>query len=94
MESNANKSFLEDFLGIEFTACKSSNIEAFGFDPAKNDLWILFKGSIVYRYENQTQEAYNNLCAADSKGSWVNQNLVKTKAKCYRHRIQTKSSKE
>lgn len=92
MESSSNISFLEDYLGIKFNTCKSSNIVAFGFDPKNNSLWILFKGEVVYQYPEQTPEAYDELCRADSKGSWVHNHLVKNQAKCNKYRIHNKST--
>lgn len=87
MESSNNISILEKELGIKFIACTSSNIEAFGFDKKRNTLWVLFKKNLVYKYPNQTQESYEDLCKAESKGKWVNENLVKSKASCERYRI-------
>lgn len=87
MEANNNKRILERTLGIKFTTCKSSNIVAFGFNASKGDLWILFKKGLIYKYEGQTPEKYEELRSADSKGKWVNDNLVKTQVKCQRYYI-------
>lgn len=87
MEATNNKSILENALGIKFITCKSSNIELFGFDKSKGDIWILFKRGLIYKYSDQTPEKYQELRRADSKGKWVNENLVKTNAKCQRYRI-------
>lgn len=87
MEANKNKRVLERTLGIKFHTCKSSNIAAFGFDASKGDIWILFKRGLIYKYEGQTQEKYEELYSADSKGKWVNDNLVKTQVKCQRYHI-------
>lgn len=87
MEANKNKRILEKTLGIKFNTCKSSNISAFGFDASKGDIWILFKRGLIYKYEGQTPEKYQELRSADSKGKWVNENLVKTQVKCQRYHI-------
>ncbi len=92
MEANTNKSFLEKTLGIEFITCESSNIEAFAFDKSKGDIWVLFKRDLVYKYPGQTPDKYLELCNADSKGKWVNDNLVKPKVDCQRYRIHPKGN--
>ena len=87
MEAFNNIRTLEKELGIKFITCNSSNIEAFGFDNQRNTLWVLFKRNLVYKYPDQTPESYEDLCKAESKGKWVNDNLVKSKAPCERYRI-------
>lgn len=67
-------------IGVELKPCKSSNIVAYGW--ADGNLWILFKGDNLYKYPNQSKEQYKSLDQAESKGKWVNQNLVKPKAEC------------
>lgn len=55
---------------------ESSNIAAFGYDPATKTLIAEFKNNTVYTYEGVPQETFGQLLAADSKGSTFN-TLVK-----------------
>lgn len=65
-----------------FKACESSNIVAYGYTKQTQELWIAFKGEKVYKYTGISKQQYIELDKAESKGKWVNANLVKTKAKC------------
>lgn len=69
----AIKSF-EEYFGVTFTTCESSNIEAYA--KHEEDIIILFKGLKCYCYK-QAGYLYEELTQADSKGRWVNANLVK-----------------
>jgi hypothetical protein len=77
--------FKEDY-GITIKGCQSSNIEGYGYNPKKSQLWVIFKGKgqnigglKIYRYRNVSKDQFNELEAAESKGKWVNANLVKPK---------------
>ena len=67
-------------IGVELKPCQSSNIIAYGYKDG--NLWILFKGDNLYKYPNRTEAEFKELDSAESKGKWVNQNLVKPKAEC------------
>ena len=73
---------LSEELKVPFYACESSNIVCYGYQPKELALWIAFKGNKIYRYPNITKEQFQDLQSADSKGKWVNANLVKTKIQC------------
>jgi len=81
METKEYLKILEKELGIEFTACESSNIAGYGYDKPSKILWIAFKGQKVYKYFGITKAQKEDLDKAESKGRWVNANLVKTKVK-------------
>lgn len=66
-------------LNITFTKADSSNILAYGYDASNLSLWVLFKRNKLYQYMNITKEALDELELSESKGKWVNSNLVKTK---------------
>lgn len=66
-------------LNITLTKADSSNIIAYGYDASNLSLWVLFKRNKLYQYMNITKEALDELELSESKGKWVNSNLVKTK---------------
>lgn len=66
-------------LNTTFTKAESSNILAYGYDASNLSLWVLFKRNKLYQYMNITKEALDELELSESKGKWVNTNLVKTK---------------
>lgn len=70
---------LEEELNIPFIDCESSNILTFGYNPQDKELWIVFKGEKIYQYKGITKAQYNDLLKAESKGKWVNANIVKPK---------------
>ena len=79
MESKKLISHLEEMLDTHMITCKSSNIVAYCYKPLEKKLFILFKGNQVYAYHNITEREFNDLNQADSKGKWVNTNLIKTR---------------
>lgn len=81
MENKEYLDALEKATGTKFTACNSSNIVGYHYNSTKKTLWIAFKYPKVYRYEGVTEEEYQSLCSSESKGKWVNQNLVKANRK-------------
>jgi hypothetical protein len=63
----------------------SKNIASYGYDPLSLTLAVRFKsfktgvpGSKVYEYPNVPAEKFAELEAAESKGSFINANFVKT----------------
>lgn len=66
-------------VGTSFYDCKSSNIVGYGYQPKDKSLWILFKGNKVYKYTPIEEAQFKDLQLAESKGKWVNANLIKTK---------------
>ena len=75
---NPNIKVFEKFFGVEFTPCESSNIEAYAkiADGVHTDILILYKNLKCYRYLG-AGKLYDGLTQAESKGKWVNANLVK-----------------
>ena len=75
---NPNIKVFEEFFGVEFTPCESSNIEAYAKidDGVNTDILILYKNLKCYRYIG-AGELYEALTQANSKGKWVNAILVK-----------------
>lgn len=66
------------FIGLRFTECTSSNLKGYAYDNNDEKLYILFKGDKLYGYPNIPYELYKELDTSESKGMWVNKNLVKT----------------
>ena len=78
MKKDPDIKLFEDFFGVEFTPCESSNIKAYAkiSDGSHTDILILYNNLNCYRYLG-AGKLYESLDLADSKGKWVNQNLVK-----------------
>lgn len=55
---------------------ESSNIAAFGYDPATKTLAAEFTNGTLYTYDAVPQEIFGQILAAESKGSTFN-TLVK-----------------
>lgn len=72
-------------VGTPFYDCKSSNIVGYGYKDKA--LWIIFKGNKIYKYTPVEEAQFQDLQAAESKGKWVNANLVKTKVKYQAYEI-------
>lgn len=53
----------------------SSNIEQVGYDPAAEELHIVFVKTGLYIFFGVPQFVYDELLAADSKGSYFNRNI-------------------
>ena len=66
-------------VGCKFHPCNSSNIVTYGYKESDLSLWVVFKGNKVYQYKGVTKEQFQDLHQAESKGKWVNINLVKPK---------------
>lgn len=56
--------------GIKRTPVESSNIKSIGYSSEHRTLEIEFKKGSVYQYNPITQETFNALMAADSKGGY------------------------
>ncbi len=56
----------------EMQFVKSSAIEMVGYDPIDMALAVMFKGGATYLYPGVPQHLYDQLMAAESKGSFVN----------------------
>jgi hypothetical protein len=57
----------------------SSNISSIGYDPQSMTLEVQFYDQKIYQYTPVTQEAYNNLMAAESVGSYFAKNIRNNK---------------
>lgn len=64
-------------IGVKLIPCESSNVVAYGW-TISDHIWVLFKGNKLYKYYCQPKEKFEELQRADSKGKWVNKNLVKS----------------
>ena len=62
-------------MNVELTPVTSSTIDAFGYDPALNELYVQFKSGAVYTYSNVESETYFALCEAESFGKFLNANI-------------------
>jgi hypothetical protein len=50
---------------------ESSMIQAFGYDKDAETLMVIFNSGKTYQYSEVPQETYEELLAADSKGSYM-----------------------
>ena len=51
-------------------------IAAAGYDPESRILVVLFNTGRAYEYYDVPEDAYTGLLAAESKGSYMNQNII------------------
>lgn len=58
---------------VKRTEVKSSNVSEVGFCPECNGIYVLF-GNSLYKYPGN-QKLFDDLMAADSKGSFVHNSL-------------------
>ena len=75
MEKNEYLESVEMNTGVKMIPCESSNIEGFGYDPKKQQLWVAFKNNRVYRYDKVPYEICNGLHQSESKGKYLNSNI-------------------
>lgn len=75
MEKNEYLESVEMNIGVEMIPCESSNIEGYGYDSKKQQLWVAFKNNRVYRYDKVPYEICNGLHQSESKGKYLNHNI-------------------
>ena len=63
---------------IELKPVESSNISEIGYNEAEKILAVRFKTGKLYYYLDVPKELWDNLNKAQSIGSFVNANLVKS----------------
>lgn len=68
---------LNEHFKVDFTQCESSNIFAYAFSKKKAQLYVAFKNRKIYSYYPVPEAIFANLVTAESKGKFINQNLVK-----------------
>jgi len=66
---------------VKMNKVVSSNIESIGYLTANKELFVRFKGSGTYKYENVGTEAVTGLMNAESKGSYFT-TFIKNYCKC------------
>jgi hypothetical protein len=64
---------------------ESSAIEAIGYDPEKRELHIQYAETGLYVYYDVDQATFDGLCAAASKGSYLNR-AIKPRSYSYERR--------
>jgi hypothetical protein len=65
------------FLMVDMVPVVSSNVESIGYDDAAGCLYIKFRTTPeTYMYQNVPRPVFEELMAADSKGSYVNRNIT------------------
>ena len=61
---------------MELIKVDSSMIYAFGYDEQQQVLEVVFKRTGVYRYRDVPKEVYQQLLEADSKGSYMRDQII------------------
>ncbi|MGH2613357.1 MAG: KTSC domain-containing protein [Rhabdochlamydiaceae bacterium] len=62
---------------MDHQTVKSSNLKSVAFDPDSNTLEVHFiKGKTPYYYNNVTQQEYDNLMQARSKGRYFKERIA------------------
>ena len=64
------------------TEVESSQIRSVGFDAEKNEMEIEFKPGSIYKYDNVTQELFDEFMRAESKGKFFGQ-AIKSNSEKY-----------
>ena len=59
----------------EFQHVQSSSVDAIGYDPASNRLYVRFVSGRTYAYYAVRASIYEKFMAADSKGRFFNANI-------------------
>lgn len=61
---------------LEMHYVDSSNVEAIGYDPARQELHVRFlKSGETYVYYNVEEWVFDEMMQADSKGTYLNANI-------------------
>jgi hypothetical protein len=71
-----------EFLMIEMISVASSNLESIGYDAGSCELYVRYKTGETYLYQNVPQQVFDELMAADSKGSYMNR-IIKPAYRSY-----------
>jgi hypothetical protein len=53
----------------------SSNIDGYQYNPETEELLVIFKPYRGYVYRSVPIDTYSELCAAESKGKFINSNI-------------------
>lgn len=61
---------------MDLVPVQSSVVAAVGYDPATRILIVLFNSGRAYEYHGVPPEVYQRLQAADSKGRFLNQEIL------------------
>jgi hypothetical protein len=61
---------------VDLKAVDSSMIAAAGYDAETGTLVVLFNTGQAYEYYGVPQETYDGLLAAESKGRYMNANII------------------
>lgn len=54
----------------------SSMLHAVGYDPQTQELEVIFSSGKIYRYSNIPEKIYQQLMAAESKGSYMRSCII------------------
>jgi len=68
--------YIEEDHDIDYKRCKSTNVAAFGYRAKTKTLYVIFRGGRKYKYDNVPLKVYEQFVLADSKGIFVNKNLI------------------
>lgn len=61
---------------MELVSVESSMIRAVGYDPATQELEVVFNSGKTYRYRGVPEQVYTDLLAAESKGQYMQANVI------------------
>jgi hypothetical protein len=60
---------------IKHKAVSSSNLHSVGYDPDTQTLEITFSSGVTYQYQDVPEYIYQELLAAESKGTYFRQTI-------------------
>jgi len=61
---------------MKLVTVESDMIHAVGYDPATQELEVIFNSGQIYRYTGVPRKVYEELLAAESKGSYMRANVI------------------
>jgi hypothetical protein len=61
---------------VDLKGVDSSVIAAAGYDPERRALYVVFNTGRVYEYQDVPAEIYDGLMAAESKGKFLNEQII------------------
>ena len=77
----------ENFVDFDFEKCQSSNVFAYAYNEKTNVLIVAFKGGEIYQYLRIKPSIYHGLQKAESKGKFINSQVVQKGFKFRKYEI-------
>lgn len=83
----------ENFVDFDFEKCSSYNVFAYAYNEKVNVLIVAFKGGKIYQYLKIKPSIYHGLQKAESKGKFINSQVIQKGFKYRKYEIQEPENK-